>query len=111
MQHGLTQRRASVRIESGSRPKSSDNSAVRKSQADGPWQNAARLGSPHSELARLTVSELPSRYVVRVNRHTLKKAVMAAYDGAGFGRAIVTDGQRSPGKAFGTPAKGRLETT
>ena len=47
------------------------------------------MGSPHSELARLTVAELPSRHVRRVNRHTPKKAVMAAYVGAGFGRAAV----------------------
>lgn len=47
------------------------------------------MGSPHSEPARLTVSELPSRHVLRVNRHTPKKAVMAAYVGAGFGRAAV----------------------
>jgi len=59
------------------------------SQAEGPWQNTARLGSPHSEPARLTVSEPPSRHVRRVNRHTPKKAVMAAYVGAGFGRAVV----------------------
>ena len=43
------------------------------SQAEGPWQNTARLGSPHSEPARLTVGELPSRHVRRVNRHTPKK--------------------------------------
>ncbi len=74
---------------SGLRPKPPGNSAVPKPQADGPWRNTARLGSPHSEPARLTVSELPTRCAIRVNRHTLKKAVMAAYDGAGFGRAIV----------------------
>ena len=84
-----TQRRAPVRAESGSRPKPSGNSAVPKPQAEGPWRNAARLGSPHSEPARLTVSELPSRHVLRVNRHTPKKAVMAAYAGAGFDRAAV----------------------
>ena len=84
-----TQRRAPVRAESGSRPKPPGNSAVPKPQAEGPWRNAARLGSPHSEPARLTVGELPSRHVRRVNRHTLKKAVMAAYDGAGFDRAVV----------------------
>lgn len=84
-----TQRRAPVRAESGSRPKPPGNSAVPKPQAEGPWRNAARLGSPHLEPARLTVSELPSRHVLRVNRHTPKKAVMAAYAGAGFDRAVV----------------------
>ena len=40
------QGRAPVRVESGSRPKPSGNSAVWTSQAKGPWRNAARLGSP-----------------------------------------------------------------
>ena len=84
-----TQRRVPVRAESGSRPKPPGNSAVPKPQAEGPWRNAARLGSPHSEPARLTVSELPTRYAARVNRHTPKKAVMVAYVGAGFGWAAV----------------------
>ena len=70
-------------------PEPSGNPAVQKPQADGPWQNAARLDGLHSEPAKLTVSELPTRCVARVNRHTLKKAVMAAYGGAGFRRAVV----------------------
>ena len=74
---------------SGLMPKPPGNSAVRKPQADGPWQNTARSGGPCSEPARLTVSELPTRYAARVNRHTPKKAVMVAYVGAGFGWAAV----------------------
>lgn len=84
-----TQRRVPARTENGLRPKSQDNSAVLKPQADGPWQNVARLGSAHQEPARLTVSELPNRYAQRVNRHTLKKAVMVIYFRAGLRRADV----------------------
>lgn len=84
-----TQRRVPARTENGLRPKSQDNSAVLKPQADGPWQNVARLGSAHLEPARLTVSELPNRYAQRVNRHTPKKAVMVIYFRAGSRRADV----------------------
>jgi len=83
------QRRASIRVESGLRPKPSGNSAVRRSQTKRPWQCAARLGNPHSEPARLTVSKLPIRPVLRVKCHTLKKAVMAIYRRAGFAQAAV----------------------
>ena len=46
-------------------------------------------GSPHLELARLTVDKLPIRPSPRVNSHTRKKAVMIAYCRAGSGRAVV----------------------
>ena len=103
-----TQRRAPARAESGLRPEPSGNPAGRKPQAEGPWRNIARLGSPHSEPARLTVREPPTRRAARVNRHTLKKAVMAAYGGAGFGRAAVDRrATAATRKVAGTPAKGR----
>lgn len=65
------------------------NSAVRTPQAEGPWQRAARLGSSHSEPTRLTVGNLLTRSVQRVNRPTPKKAVMVIYRRAGCGRAPV----------------------
>ena len=54
-----------------------------------PWQQAARLGSPHSELAGLTVRKLPTRPVRRVSRHTRKKAVMIIYVDVGCDRVCV----------------------
>lgn len=41
------------------------------------------------EPARLTVGELLTRPVRRVNRHTPKKAVMVIYRRAGYGRTAV----------------------
>ena len=104
-----TQRRAPARAESGLMPEPSGNPAGRKPQAEGPRRNIARLGSPHSEPARLTVSESPIKRAARVNSHTLKKAVMAAYGGAGFDRAAVdTRATVATRKVAGTPAKERL---
>ena len=103
-----TQRRAPARAKSGLRPEPSGNPAGRKPQAEGPRRNIARLGSPHSEPARLTVREPPNKRAARVNRHTPKKAVMAAYVGAGFGRAAVDRrATATPRRVAGTPAKGR----
>lgn len=75
-----------------------------------PWQCAARLGSPHLELARLTVSKLLTRCVRRVNRHTHKKAVMIFYPHAGPGQVLVDTQATVARQATGTPAKGRSQT-
>lgn len=71
-----------------------------------PWQRAARLGSPHSELARLTVSKLLTRNVRRVNRHTPKKAVMVIDWHARFGAMSVDKRATIARQAVGTPANG-----
>jgi hypothetical protein len=45
--------------------------------------------APVQSLARLTVSELLTRPVLRVNRHTPTKAVTTVYICAGLGRVYV----------------------
>lgn len=56
---------------------------------DGLGKNPHGWVSAHSELARLTVRNLPIKQLRRVTRHTLKKAVMVVDACADLGQTVV----------------------